>query len=288
MKRILFATLVLAACSSSDKKPFDADASPFEEGVPQGSVVQRLEEASGLVASAVNSGMFWTHNDSGHPAEVFLIDSTAQIRMVCTLKGVKNRDWEEIAMGPGPDSTKSYLYVGDIGDNEAKYANKIIYRFEEPLLREGNVEIVDFDTLVVKLDDGVRDSEAFAIDPSDKSLYIFSKREDSIRFYQLTYPFDADTLVARYEATLPFHNINAADISPDGSEVLIKDYENVYYWKRAEAETFSQCIQRAATVLPYKQEQQGEAITFDRQGNGYYTLSESPSKPAELRFYKRK
>ena len=61
------------------------------------------------------------------------------IKLTCTLAGVENRDWEDIAVGPGPDASKSYVYVADIGDNEGQYQYKYIYRFEEPVLNKTQV-----------------------------------------------------------------------------------------------------------------------------------------------------
>jgi hypothetical protein len=40
--------------------------------------------------------------------------------------------------------------------------------------------------------------------------------------------------------------------------------------------------------LPYSPEPQGEAIAFDAQGGGYYTISEERGKsPQQLFYYKR-
>jgi len=54
-----------------------------------------------------------------------------------TLSNVKGIDWEDIAVGPGPDSA-SYIYIGDIGDNAAREGGGtlrqdiIVYRMPEP------------------------------------------------------------------------------------------------------------------------------------------------------------
>lgn len=282
MKAFLFVGLIVLGCTTADDKP-------FAFGKPLGKIDQRLVEASGLAASVVNPGMLWTHNDSGHPAEVFLIDTLAQIKMVCRLKDVVNRDWEDIAIGPGPDSTKSYIYVADIGDNNAKYAVKILYRFEEPVLSGPELDITEFDTLYLGLDDGVRDTESIMIDPLAHGMYLLSKREDSVHFYKVNYPYEGDTLNARYRVSLPYHNINAAEISPDGTEVMIKDYDHIYYWKRPDGGPISKLLQTPPVVLNYEKEVQGESITFSRSGSGFYTLSESnKNHQAELMFYKRK
>lgn len=263
---------------------------PFSFGAAQGKVDEKIPEASGLVSSGINPGMLWTHNDSGNPAEVFLIDETAKTKMVCTLKGVKNRDWEEIAIGAGPKKDKPYIYVGDIGDNNSQYATKIIYRFEEPVFDSATKEITSFDTFTVKLSDGVRDTEAMMIDPVSKNLFLVSKREDSVRLYQVDFPFISKELTATKVAVLELTKIVAADISRDGQEVLMKNYNLVYYWKRAPDQSLIELLQQKPIKLPYDPEPQGESICFAYDEKGYYTLSESSAhnKHPQLLWYKRK
>ncbi len=287
MNRFLLGIFILLFACRGKQLPQTTDL--FHHGKPMATVSPELKEASGLVASIANPGMLWVHNDSGNPAEIFLIDTLAQIKMVCRLANVKNRDWEDIAIGTGPDSTKHYIYVADIGDNDAKYPVKILYRFEEPVLSAESITITSFDTLYLKLDDGTRDMEAIMIDPLKHGMYLLSKREDSVHFYKVNYPYQGDTLNARFRVKLPFHDINAAEISPDGTEVVIKDYDNIYYWHRPDGGKVSHLLQTPPVVLPYQPEKQGEAITFARDRSGYYTLSEShDGKRAQLMFYKRK
>lgn len=229
-------------------------------------------------------------NDSGNPAEVFLVDRKAQTKMVCKLKGIANRDFESIAIGRGKDSTKTYVYAGDIGDNNAQYDVKLVYVFEEPTdVSSAEVTITNFDTLQIVLPDGKRDSEAMMTDPISYDLYLFSKREDSIRLYRVKYPFAKGKITAEKLTTLNFHNIVAADMSVDGKEVLIKNYEAIYYWKNENGEPLEKLLQRKPSVLPYDPERQGESIAWARDGSGYYTVSEKvDGELGKLLFYQRK
>ena len=248
----------------------------FTEGELRGKIDIRIEEASGLVASIGNQGFYWTHNDGGHPAEIFLIDDRAAIKLVCKIEGIQNRDWEDITVGAGPEEGKTYIYVGDIGDNKAEFPTKLIYRFEEPLLSDqSEIAISVYDTLIIKLPDGVRDSEAIAIDPISHDMFLFSKREDSVRLYQLRYPFLKDTLMAERIAILPFHNINAADISTNGAEVLAKDYDHIYYWEKDGSESIGELLKKKPIELPYDKGPQDEAIAWKRDGSGFFVLGET-------------
>lgn len=284
--RYCFLILLLSIDCTSSTDTSDL----FIKGEGQGSVGKKLAEASGLVASVANPGYYWSHNDGENPAEVFLINDKAKIVMTCKLLNVVNRDWEDITIGPGPQEGKSYLYVGEIGDNLSQYPYKMIYRFEEPLVSEGDQVIDKFDTLVFQLSDGVRDTEAMTIDPETNDLFIISKREDSVRLYQISPPLvSGDTLQAEFKTKLSFNKIVAASISPDGTEVLMKNYDHLYYWKRSDNEPIPELLQSKPIELNYLQEAQGEAIAWKLDGTGFYTLSETVKNyKGNLIYYKRK
>jgi len=282
----LIALIFFSNCSKGKK----SDSTLFEKGVSFGQVEDRLHEASGLVESIGNPKHLWTLNDSGNPAEVFLIDQTAKIKLVCKLAGINNRDFEDIAIGLGPDSTKNYVYVADIGDNLARYNVKLIYRFEEPTIGEENEVVISaFDTLQITLPDGVRDTETLMLEPGSKDMYLVSKLEDSVRVYRLKYPFSDTIMMPGYEATIPYYKIVAGSFSTNGTEVLLKDYDNIYYWNNEAHLPVAKLLQQKPAILPYEREKQGESIAWARDGSGYYTLSEKVEGIAgRLLFYKRR
>jgi hypothetical protein len=268
------------------------DFSPlFSLGKTRGTLDNRdINEASGLDASSTNPGKFWTHNDSGGTPELFLIDGKARYIASAILEGVENRDWEEITVGPGPDSTKSYIYVGEIGDNQAIHQYKYIYRFEEPVLEKGkNVIISSFDKIQFNFSDGVRDAEAFFIDQQTKDLYLFSKREEQVKLYLLPFPQRTDTIViANAILTLPLTQLVAADYDASKGEVLLKNYNFIYYWKKEAKESIAELLTKKGIELAYEREPQGESICFSPQGDGYYTVTEEvKGEKPELLFYKR-
>jgi hypothetical protein len=285
MRTTFLVLLLLLGCSENQK---NQNGKLFSKAINKGIIDVRLMEASGLVESVANPGYLWSLNDSGNPAEVFLIDTLAKIKLVCKLK-VKNRDWEDIALGAGPIKGKKYIYVADIGDNLGRYDYKYIYRFEEPSLKEGAKQtILHFDTLVIKLPGKNRDSETLMIDPTNNDLYLVSKREKHVRVYLQHFPYP-DTIRPAKVLEIPFTRIVAGSISPDAQEVLLKDYENVYYWKRSGEKTLIELLAKEPIQLPYKPEVQGESICWNNDASGYYTLSEShEGKIAQLKFYKRK
>lgn len=252
---------------------------------------KKLEEVSGLAASISNPGMLWTLNDSNNPAEVYLIDQETNIRMTCKLEGVENRDWEEIAVGPGPETGKQYVYVGDIGDNLAAHEHKFIYRFEEPVLKKGKekVNISHVDVIRFSLSDERRDAEAFFVDPRTRDIYIISKWKSPVDLYRLKYSSSTEsTEVAQRIGTLPLSTVVASSFNIDGSELLVKNYKGVFYFKRQGDMSVAAMLKQPPIQLPYEKEPQGEAIAWSATGDGYYTLSEKKKDhDIHLMFYER-
>lgn len=285
--------LALLFFSCSAKQSFDHQF--FMVGISQGIIDNpEINEASGLAASIVNDGMFWTHNDSGNEPQIFLIDEHARHKATIDFNKLENRDWEDIAIGPGPEENTSYIYIGEIGDNLSRYEYKYIYRVKEPHIKEREdavkLSMSNFDSIKFVLPDGQRDSEALMIDPITKDIYVFSKREKKVSLYILPYPQSTrEVITAQFVLQLPLTQINSADISADGKEILIKNYNHVYYWYKTSNESIRELLQTKPVLVPYVTEPQGESIAFDRQGKGYYTISEEVNnKKPHLMFYQRR
>ncbi|MFZ2905242.1 MAG: hypothetical protein WAZ98_03460 [Cyclobacteriaceae bacterium] len=310
----------LVACQKREERSVVINEQLFENGRVSGELkTSELEESSGLTESFQNRGLLWVLNDGGDQGRIYLIDTTAQIKARVLLEGIKNRDWEDMASGPGPEEGKKYIYVGDIGDNDAKHKFKFIYRIEEPevdLLNSPDTTVTKVDCIKFQLPDGSRDAESMMIDPLTRDIYIISKREQKVNLYRLPYPQSTSevitaelalkklefnqyqgkiisndggqTLINGYHSAY-YNQVVSCDISGDGREMLIKSYSAIYYWSRQENESIVDMIQRVPTLLPYTPEPQGEAITFNEKKSGYYTLNESLGKqPQQLLFYRRK
>jgi len=279
--------------SCSSKQSFDHRF--FSVGQSLGIVDNpEIDEASGLAASVNNSGMLWTHNDSGDEARIFLIDQQGKCRATVRFHNLKNRDWEDIAVAPAPESSSSYIYIGEIGDNLSTHDFKYIYRLIEPSieLKEDPVELTvkKIDSIKFVLPDGKRDSEALVVDPLTSDIYVFSKREKQVNLYFLPAPQSTQEIItAQFVTQLPLTQINSAAISPDGSEVLLKNYIHVYYWHKKKNQALKDLLTEKPIYLPYITEPQGESITFDHEGRGYFTISEKiNNKKPHLMFYQRK
>ena len=131
-----------------------------------------VTEASGLVESRGTPGRFYTHDDSGGSASIYVLSEDGSVRAFMPLAGVSNRDWEDAAIGPGPAGDA--IYVGEIGDNSAVHDSVFVHRVPEPALAGvpvgGDLEPVEPETVELTYPDGPRDAEALFVDPSGGDL----------------------------------------------------------------------------------------------------------------------
>lgn len=258
---------------------------PTVTAVPPGPI----NEASGMADSRSQPGNLWIEQDSGNPAELALLGYDGRVKGKLAVPNVANRDWEELAMGPGPKGNTNYLYIGEIGDNTSQYPFCQIYRLPEPANLQTPIQQVE--RINFRYPDGPRDAEAMFVDPQTKDIYIISKREPNVHLYRLAYPQNINEItVAQAYGELPLTFVTGAAISPDGSEIVVRTYTDITYWQRKAGQTIADALQHGnSRPLPYRQEPQGEAICFDKDSKGYFTISEkSNASSVNLYYYARK
>ena len=228
---------------------------------------------SGLAFSKNHPDKFYTHTDSGGEAAVYVLDSMGREIGKIVLEEIENRDWEDIAVGPGPKG-KSYVYIAEIGDNAGVHKSVKILRFPEPE-RFSERGALKPEVLEFVYPEGPMDAESLFVDPLSGDLFVVSKRDSQNTLFRLNSDdFGKKDVEAKEQVKLPFTSSTAADISQDGTRILIKNYFKVYYWERTKGESVLQALARAPKELPYVPEPQGEAIGFQSDGRAYYTISE--------------
>jgi hypothetical protein len=245
-----------------------------------------LAEASGLVASRAHPGVLWLHNDSGDSARLFALKQDGTLLGAVTIDGAKATDWEDIALGNGPEQDKSYLYIADTGDNDKKRDKVQIYRVEEPALDADGKPLSDHATahrLDVTYDDGkAHDAETLLSDPTSSNLYIVAKAG--------LFEFGAQVPVFRIAAAelsnasatavkvaqVPLGPATSGDVLPDGSGVAIRNYTGVRYWSRAAGEALEDALKKPPCSMPVSEgfAAQGEALGFTPDGKAYLTTTE--------------
>jgi hypothetical protein len=267
----------------------------FEPGKIVGTAKSfNMYEVSGVAASFAYPGSVWVHEDSQKENVIALLNASAQRTATLRLTGIPNLDWEDIAVAPGPKPGIKYIYLAEIGDNLEIFPFHFIYRFPEPVLipkaPPPTTEIKNsIDRIQFIYPDGKKNAEAFLIDPQTLDLYIFAKGGSTV-VYVAPYPQPVNQLVTlKKVGILPLSQVTSAAISPDGREVLIKTYDDIFYWKKTGSETFLQLLQTLPLRVPYTREPQGEAVGWATDGSGYFTISElAAGVEPVLYFYKRK
>jgi len=261
-----------------------ADTTLFSKPEQAGELADsRLSESSGIAQSQTNPDYLWTQQDSGNSNELQLLDKQGHVVGRYTLAGITNRDWEDIAVGPGPLPGRSYVYVAEIGDNRLKHSIKTIYRFLEPAIKSRQFPVSEtvtaIDVINLQLPDGPRNAEAILLDPLTLDLYILSK-EQFAALYKASYPqsLTSNTPLQRVLVT-PFRNLTAASVSPTGTEILIRSYKQLFYFSRQVGESIEAAMRRPPRLISLAQEPQGEAVGWASTGlgkapYGYFTVSE--------------
>lgn len=246
-----------------------------------------IDEASGIADSYAHTGYLWVHEDSGNDPVLHLLDHKGKHGNKVVIADAINRDWEDIAIANGPVANLHYVYIGDIGDNNAIYPTCSIYRLTEPPM--GTDTVHSFEKIVFQYSDGPRDAEALLVDNLSKDIFIITKRDASSKVYKLAYPQNVNSLnVAQHVQDLKFNGVVSAACAPDGKAIILKTYFSVLYYVRKSGQSIVQALQNEPYTLPYQMEPQGEAITFAINNKGFYTLSEKALAPSvSLNFYKR-
>lgn len=273
----------LVSFSSCQKETGSSGSALIFDSIPAGKTLYPIvNEISGIADSKVNPGYLWGQEDSGNPPQLYLISHDGTVSKKIYIKGVTNRDWEDMALSGGD------IYIAETGDNNQVFTEYSFYKFPEPLSTIDTIQAVD--VIRFKYADGSHDAEAFLIDPASKDIYIITKRDNPSKIFKLAYPYSLTSMNTATEiATLPYSGVVSASISGDGKEIIIKTYPALFYYKRAAGETIDQALRKTYITLPYKMEPLGEAVTFANDNSGFFTLSEKGlASTVNLYFYKRK
>jgi hypothetical protein len=296
--------VALAACSrpagtGGDRPPAaDPTAETANRGqgagwlppVRLGTLAPEVDESSGLAASRRNPGRLWTHNDSGDGPFIYCLAPSGEPCGTWRVTGAAARDWEDMAVGPGPVAGTDYLYIGDIGDNLADQAQMTVYRVPEPAVGDGPppaggsapLPTEAAEAIRLRYPDGPRDAEALMVHPTTGDLYIVSK-EAGPNVYVARAPLSTTgTTTLERVATLGisggdlFTLVTGGDISPDGTRVALSTYlEGVELTLPAGASSFDAVWSASPQPVDLGLRPQGEAVAYRLDGQALLATSES-------------
>jgi hypothetical protein len=259
MELFLIAFLIMAPAGTS--------AQSSGSCTPSGQLVQLpgLSEASGLAASRSVPGRLWSHNDSGQPI-LFALDNRGGVSGQIRITGATVEDWEGLAVGPC--GNRSCLYIGDIGDNNAKRKSITIYRLPEPEQANGTAAVSE--VFHASYPDGAHDAEALIA--ANGKLYIVTKGETGpVAIYGFPAKLEAGSTmklerVAEISPKADAQSrITDASASPDGRWVVLRSKSALSFYRAAEL--FAGKARAAATVdVRPLQEAQGEGVAYSGDG----------------------
>ena len=273
----------------------------FKAGVPAGNLEQgqtvQIKEASGIAASSSNSNIFWVNNDSGDSARIFAINHLGHRVGTYNLIGAKHRDYEDIAVGPGPVAKKQYIYIADTGDNaHARRSGShpiTVYRVAEPVVNYQQspvtVNLSGVVALPMRYPSTVYDCETLLVDPVSGDIFLVTRDrrgEGFAHVYRKPSPHIPDVLVTlELVASIPYKiEIKGGAISADGSMVILRPHSSSratagLLWRRPGKTLLGDVFSRKPCRVRLVHEPQGEAICFAADGRSYYTISERANQP---------
>lgn len=253
-----------------------------------------ISESSGLAASRTTPGVYWTHNDSGDGPYIYAFDTRGDSLGIFRVTGAEACDWEDMAAGPGPQPNTSYLYLGDIGDNDGVRDEVVVYRVVEPTLtvvtrrpkdRPGSTEPAE--AIRLRYPDGKHDAEALLVHPTSGNIYIVIKVPIANPVvYEAVAPFTPGKLVTMRrlgEIHVPsiFGGVvTGGSISPDGRRVALCDYFQGYeIVLPAGSKDFDDIWKQKMTGFDLGKRKQGESITYRLDGDALLATSEGKQSP---------
>lgn len=254
-----------------------------------------VDESSGLAASHLNRNIYWTHNDSGDGPFIYSFDSTGQSRGVFRVTGARARDWEDMSIGPGPRRGQSYLYLGDIGDNDEVRDEIVVYRIPEPTLTDADktsskgkpLATEPAEAIRLRYPDGKHDAETLLVHPVSGNLYVVTKvllRNATV--YEAAAPLSTGQVITMKRIgeikvpSLVGGALTGGSISPDGRRVAFCDYLQGYEAVLpASSSNFNDIWNQKITGFSLGQREQGEAIAYRADGRALLATSEGKSPP---------
>lgn len=259
-----------------------------------------LKEASGLVVSRKNPGVIWSHNDTSRRPRLFAMRLDGSNLGTYTLDGVDPVDWEDLGVARAANGDDWELYVADFGNNDGSRREITLYRVKEPKVdpdqkaKNRRLRDVERFSFVYPKHENF-DSETLLVDPNTRDVYLITKsRSDASTLYRAKAPLVSGRTLTLEQMTSPDALngtsrrgalVTGGDVSEGGQMVLVRTYKDAFLWLRQGSEPLSLTLDRPACQLPLRREEQGEAIAFATDGNGYFTLSEG--KHSRIFHYER-
>jgi hypothetical protein len=256
--------------------------------------IAELKESSGVVASRAYPGVFWTHNDSGDGPYLYAFDRSGKGLGRWRVAGARALDWEDIAIAPGLRKGEWFLYIGDIGDNNRRRADVIVYRVPEPDPHKAAADTAPSVALRLRYPDGPHDAECLMVHPASGDLYVVTKAtsvDPATLVFQIRAPFTtrirqmnfrrvAEINLPESLLTMLVGRVTGCDISPDGLRVVLCDYLDAWEAELPRgAKKFDDVWSAEWHRIDLGPRKQGEGVAYSADGKRIVATSEGPDFP---------
>lgn len=254
---------------------------------------KRIDESSGICASRIQDGVYYTHNDSGDTARFFKFNREGKILAVFNVTNAfKAEDWEDIASAS--IEGKPYIFCGDIGDNAGVRKRIYVYRVPEPsplTPEDGSDRDVQADRIyTLTYPDEPHNAETLMVNPRTEDLYIVTKAaKKPSAIFKLPHKQTSGSYVLEKVGEIQLGEsiresklITGGDISPDSKHIVLRTY--MAAWEFDAPRAFDEWFKVAPRRIQTNFEFQGEGICYSRDGGALLTTSEgSPCLVSEAK-----
>jgi hypothetical protein len=255
-----------------------------------------IGELSGLAASHRNPGVFWAINDSGNRAELFAVDANG--KHIDTFKlPPRNIDWEDLASFQ--NNGRSWLMIGDTGDNLRRRQTSFLYVVEEPAVNAQTDKVAVHTQIEFSYEDGPQNVESIAVSETDQAVYLVAKRGAQSSLYQLPlslkarqkriakrigttselYWGDNNSWLERRFGSRFLLGPTAMDISADNRLAVIANYRHLYLYRRAQGQPWSAVLRDKPDIIASHRMAQSESVAFSADGSFIIVGSEGIHAP---------
>jgi hypothetical protein len=220
-------TAALTGCNAAEPPPAQ-EIAPGVQLIGQISD-PRIKESSGVIASRQYANIFWTHNDGGGPKKqvLYAIDRKGVTHAAFPVTGPTFHDWEDIAIDDA-----GHIYLGDIGNNDAKRDTLAVYEIDEPDPAASTGDVSPKRGWMLKFPGAPFDCESLFI--WKDYGYVISKVFDKGRAQVFRFPLKETTepLTIELVATTKIESpVTGADISADGNLLCLVAKSGAYVYR---------------------------------------------------------
>lgn len=244
----------------------------------------RIDESSGVAPSLRESGLFYTHNDSGDKPRFFRFRRDGTVDGVYELAGIKAYDWEDMCSARVRGTP--WLFLADIGDNARRRKEIVVYQVEEPT-EGGNQTITDFYTYTFRYPDKAHDCETIFVTTTGSMYFVTKAREGVTGVYTQNPTKSGETYTLVHVRNIPVNTggrwplqVTGGDLSPDGKHVVLRTYTAALEYEVPDS--FQDWTKDEPTQIRLALEVQGEAICYSKDGNYLLTTSERAPCPVSV------